>query len=52
MVTELLIGIDTFTTQDFFSARREGYGCGMIINSIKLIDERNNPGPDGFVREQ
>ena len=37
-----LVGIDTFTTPDFFSARREGVECGRIINSIKLIDERGN----------
>lgn len=30
-------GIDTFTTPDFFSARREDVQCGRIINSIKLI---------------
>ena len=30
-------GIDTYTTTDFFSARREGVECGRIINSIKLI---------------
>ena len=29
-------GIDTYTTPDFFSARREGVECGRIINSIKL----------------
>ena len=30
-------GIDTYTTDAFFSARREGIQCGRIINSIKLI---------------
>ena len=30
-------GIDTFTTGEFFSARREGVQCGRIINAIKLI---------------
>ena len=30
-------GIDTFTDESFFSARREGVECGRIINSIKLI---------------
>lgn len=30
-------GIDTFTDESFFSARREGFHCGRIINSIKLI---------------
>jgi hypothetical protein len=29
-------GIDTFTTEAFFSARREGVQCGRIINSIRL----------------
>lgn len=32
-----ICGIDTFTTDAFFSARREGVRCGRIINSIKLI---------------
>ena len=32
-----ICGIDTFTTEAFFSARREGVRCGRIINSIKLI---------------
>ena len=32
-----LAGIDTYTTEAFFSARREGIHCGRIINSIKLI---------------
>ena len=31
-----IAGIDTFTDTSFFSARREGTGCGRIINSIKL----------------
>jgi YfiH family protein len=30
-------GIDTFTDESFFSARREGVECGRIINSIKLV---------------
>lgn len=30
-------GIDTYTTEAYFSARREGIQCGRIINSIKLI---------------
>lgn len=30
-------GIDTFTDEAFFSARREGYQCGRIINAIKLL---------------
>ena len=30
-------GIDTYTDQSFFSARREGASCGRIINSIKLL---------------
>ena len=30
-------GIDTFTDEAFFSARREGVQCGRIINSIKLV---------------
>lgn len=29
-------GIDTYTTEAFFSARREGTACGRIINAIKL----------------
>lgn len=29
-------GIDTFTDESFFSARREGVHCGRIINSIML----------------
>lgn len=29
-------GIDTFTDESFFSARREGTGCGRIINVIRL----------------
>lgn len=32
-----LAGIDTYTSEAFFSARREGIHCGRIINSIKLI---------------
>ena len=31
-------GIDTFTTDAFFSARREGVQCGRIINSIKITN--------------
>ena len=30
-------GIDTYTDESFFSARREGVECGRIINSIKLV---------------
>ena len=30
-------GIDTYTDTSFFSARREGVGCGRIINAIKMI---------------
>ena len=29
-------GIDTYTTKAYFSARREGFECGRIINAIKL----------------
>ena len=29
-------GIDTYTAEAFFSARREGTACGRIINAIKL----------------
>lgn len=29
-------GIDTYTTPAFFSARREGFECGRIINAIML----------------
>ena len=32
----LLAGIDTYTSPDFFSARREGVQCGRIINAIGL----------------
>ena len=32
-----IVGIDTYTSPDFYSARREGVQCGRIINSIKLI---------------
>ena len=32
-----VVGIDTYTDESFFSARREGVQCGRIINSIKLI---------------
>ena len=31
-----ICGIDTYTDESFFSARREGYHCGRIINSIML----------------
>ena len=31
-----IVGIDTFTDDTFFSARREGVQCGRIINSIRL----------------
>ena len=30
-------GIDSYTTEAYFSARREGVQCGRIINAIKLI---------------
>ncbi len=30
-------GIDTYTDESFFSARREGTECGRIINSIRLL---------------
>ena len=30
-------GIDTYTTEAYFSARREGVQCGRIINAIKLM---------------
>ena len=29
-------GIDTYTTDEYFSARREGLECGRIINAIML----------------
>ena len=29
-------GIDSYTTEAYFSARREGVQCGRIINAIKL----------------
>ena len=29
--------IDTYTSPEFFSARREGVECGRIINAIKLV---------------
>jgi hypothetical protein len=32
-----IAGIDTYTTEAFFSARREGIQCGRIINAVKLI---------------
>ena len=32
-----IAGIDTYATEAFFSARREGIQCGRIINAIKLI---------------
>ncbi len=31
-----IAGIDTFTAEAFFSARREGVQCGRIINAIRL----------------
>ena len=31
-----VLGIDTYTTESLFSARREGVACGRIINSIML----------------
>lgn len=34
-----VVGIDTFTAGEFFSARREGVQCGRIINAIKLIPQ-------------
>ena len=30
-------GIDTYTDESYFSARREGVECGRIINAIKLL---------------
>ena len=30
-------GIDTYLSEDFFSARRDGTACGRIINSIMLL---------------
>lgn len=30
-------GIDTYTAEAFFSARREGTSCGRIINAIKIL---------------
>ena len=33
----LLSGIDTYTDESLYSARREGVKCGRIINAIKLI---------------
>ena len=33
-------GIDTFSDETFFSARREGTKCGRIINSIRLLPYR------------
>lgn len=33
----LMSGVCTYEDERFFSARREGSGCGRIINSIKLI---------------
>lgn len=32
-----VIGIDTYTSPEFFSARRETIACGRIINAIKLL---------------
>ena len=32
-----ICGIDTYTNEAFFSARREGISCGRIINSVRLI---------------
>ena len=31
-----VVGIDTYTTESLFSARREGVACGRIINAIML----------------
>ena len=31
-----VLGIDTYTTESLFSARREGVACGRLINSIML----------------
>ena len=31
-------GIDTYTTEAYFSARREGVECGRIINAIRLSE--------------
>lgn len=30
-------GIDTYTNEAFFSARREGLECGRIITVIRLV---------------
>ena len=32
-------GIDTYTNEAFFSARREGFACGRTINAIMLISK-------------
>ena len=32
----LVSGIDTYLDKSFFSARREGIGCGRNINSIRM----------------
>ena len=32
-----VVGIDTYTDESFFSARREGVQCGRIINVVKLV---------------
>ena len=32
-----VIGIDTYQSPEFFSARRETIACGRIINAIKLL---------------
>lgn len=32
-----ICGIDTYTDESFFSARREGLSCGRTINVIRLI---------------
>lgn len=32
-----ICGIDTYTDEAYFSARREGYECGRTVSAIKLI---------------
>ena len=39
-------GIDTYTTEAFFSARREGAHCGRIINAIRLATKLIKTGSD------
>lgn len=35
-----LAGIDTYTDERFYSARREGIACGRIINTIMISDSQ------------